>query len=320
MKNYIKKLKGFKVKRLRMYAKLWKPKNAYLFLLRKYVNFRNKNLSKNKAIRVLDKDWDYLIVLDACRYDLFKLVVNKDSDYIISGGSVTQEWLRWNFKGSFPNIVYIAGNPHLSSFNLSKTFGRNPFFKVIDVWDFGWDKLLKTVPPNKVTESTLKEINIHPEKRIIIHYNQPHHPFLANKELLQYDDGTWHKVAKSNWRQKKTSIFEAAKSGIIPVKMLWQGYIENLKIVMKDVYQLVVNLSGKVVITSDHGNHLGEYMLFGHQSHLRTKELVKVPWFIIKDEKKPSIKKEKEGIIDKNDIEGLKIKEKISDLFKKELI
>jgi hypothetical protein len=308
---------AFKVKRLRMYMQLWKPKNAYLYFIRKYFNLRYKNLSKAKATRVMDRKWDYLIVLDACRYDMFKLVVSKDSDFIISGGSVTQEWLRWNFKGNFPDVVYIAGNPHLSNFNLSKTFIRNPFYKVIDVWDFGWDKVLKTVPPSKVTESTLKALKTHPNKRLIIHFNQPHHPFLGNKELLKYDDGTWHKVNKSNWRQKKFTIFGAAEEGIISIKTLWKGYIKNLQIVMDEVYTLVQKLPGKVIITSDHGNHLGEYMLFGHISHLRTKELVKVPWYVIKEEEKQLSMQELSLSKDINNSEDLIIKEKVNELLKK---
>lgn len=311
---------AFKVKRLRMYTQLWKPKNAYLYFLRKYMIFRYKNLSKKKATKVLDKEWDYLIVLDACRYDMFKRVVSKDSDFIISGGSVTQEWLRWNFKGKFSDIVYIAGNPHLSNFNLSKTFGRNPFYKVIDVWDYGWDKDLKTVPPSKVSESTLEALKAYPNKRMIIHYNQPHHPFLGNKELLKYDGGTWHKVDKTNWRQRKLSIFGAAEAGIIPIKTLWKAYIKNLKIVMEEVYKLVQILPGKVIITSDHGNHLGEYMVFGHISHLRTKELVKIPWFIIKDEKRHVFSNNGLCVDDENDYESVKIKEKINALLEKELI
>jgi hypothetical protein len=309
------------IKKIRRYLKLWKPKNAYLYFLTKYFPLRYPKLSKKNAIKVLNKEWDYLIILDACRYDMFKLVVGK-SDFIISGGSVTQEWLRWNFKGrgNYFDIVYIAGNPHLSNFNLTKTFGKNPFFKVIDVWDFGWDKDLKTVPPHKVTESALEAVKTYPNKRIIIHYNQPHHPFLGHKELLIYDDGSWHKINHKNWREKKTSIFEAAKSGIIPMKTLWKGYIKNLKIVMEDVYNLVEKLPGRTIITSDHGNHLGEYMLFGHVSHIRTKELVKVPWFTISFKNKHIRREEFEFLEDRDVYEGSIIKDKINELINKDLI
>ena len=61
---------------------------------------------------------------------------------------------------------------------------------------------------------------------------------------------------------------------------------ENLKLVMKEVKKLFDELHGKVVITSDHGNHLGEYRVFGHMKGLRTKQLVKVPWLVVKDEEK----------------------------------
>ena len=58
---------------------------------------------------------------------------------------------------------------------------------------------------------------------------------------------------------------------------------------MKEVDKLLQELSGTIVISSDHGNLMGEYMRFGHIPHLRVKNLVKVPWFVIKNEMRKEI-------------------------------
>lgn len=31
-----------------------------------------RDLGQSKALKVMEVDWDYLIVLDACRYDIFR--------------------------------------------------------------------------------------------------------------------------------------------------------------------------------------------------------------------------------------------------------
>lgn len=251
-----------------------------------YARFKNDVIPIDEAIKVMEKDWDYLVVLDACRYDLFDKITGGKGGYVISGGTGTQSWLEWNFNSRYDNCIYIAGNPHLSSTNLKKTFGFIPFSKVVDVWDFGWDEKIKTVPPEEVTSAALHYYQEYPKKRMIIHYNQPHHPFITSEELLSLDDGTW-----SNRRDmkngKKSTVWDGARLGKISLEFVWKGYENNLKLVMKHVSKLIKNLSGKVVITSDHGNLLGEYGMYGHGSILRLKELVKVPWWIAK-KRKPS--------------------------------
>lgn len=261
-----------------------KLKNIYRLILKEYFWIFNRNYSKKNAVRVMDEQWDYLIILDACRYDIFADIVDKNTDHVISGGSVTQEWSEWNFNGKFKDVIYIAGNPHLASSNLVKTFGFNPFFKVIDVWDYGWDKKLKTVPPKEVTNAAIEALDHFPDKRMIIHYNQPHHPFVTDKELLHLDDGTWHSLQGDTRPGKKTTVWYYLRQGKVSKEKAWNAYKNNLRLVMGEVNKLAKNLHGRVVVSADHGNHFGEYNLFGHLGGFRTEQLVKVPWMILKDE------------------------------------
>jgi hypothetical protein len=291
----------------------------YLKFISVILRAAKRDLSKKKAIKVMEEDWDFLIVLDACRYDLFKKVVDKDAGYVISGGSNTREWLEWNFDGEFKDCIYIAGNPYLAEVYLEKIFGFNPFYKIINVWDFGWDKYLKTVPPHEVTLAAIEIFKRFPDKRQIIHYNQPHHPFLKNLDLLMLDDGVGgvptKKGGKSYVGAKRKHIWDYARLGQVPIQAIWKGYEENLRLVAGELEKIVDTFPGKIVVTSDHGNNMGEYWIYGHEKNLRTEGLVKVPWFVMKNDKnriKPLAGDGGDG--DPVELETTVVKEKIREL------
>jgi hypothetical protein len=257
--------------------------NIYRKLQSNKIVIFNSELSKRNSIKVMAQEWDYLIVLDACRYDVYREVVNINTPYVISGGSCTQEWLEWNFKNYYENVIYIAGNPHFASLHLKKSLGFNPFYHVDEVWNYGWDEEIGTVPPLKVTQAALRSIKMYPNKKMIIHYNQPHHPFLTNKDFIEKDDGTWGSLNGGLWGGKKKTIWYYAESGEIPIYKLKEAYKKNLEIVMEEVDILVKELRGSIVITSDHGNLFGKYGLYGHRCNFRAEGLVKVPWAIIEN-------------------------------------
>lgn len=266
----------------------------------------HKEFARTNAVKVMEEDWDYLIVLDACRYDIFKEVVDEQANYIISGGTNTDAWMKWNFRRKCEDVIYIAGNPHFASVHLKKTFGFNPFYMVKEVWDYGWDDTLKTVPPEEVTIAAIDALTNYPEKRMIIHYNQPHHPFLSDKELVKMDGGTWRDLEGDFRERQKTTVWDLARQRKVPVERVKKAYRENLKIVMGEVDKLKKKLSGRVILTSDHGNAIGEYGLYGHGSSLRMGVLVKVPWVVLKDEVKQTKYKE--------DVEKKRVKAKIRKL------
>lgn len=216
---------------------------------------------------VLDYNWDYLIAIDACRYDLYKEVFG-ESAYIISNGSHTAEWSNRTFNSNH-DIIYISGNPMMSKARIKKDLGNIPFYHLEKVYDYGWDKKLKTVKPEEVTKAALKCYEKWPNKRMIIHYMQPHRPFVGKKSLRGEDD-VWGLLSKGELNKEK----------------VWEAYKSNLKLVMREVKKLGQELKGKVVLTSDHGNCMGEYGIYDHLAEIRIEELVKVPWVILKNTSK----------------------------------
>ena len=73
---------------------------------------------------------------------------------------------------------------------------------------------------------------------------------------------------------------------------LVDGYIFNLNQVLYEVSGLIEYLSGRIIITSDHGELLGEDRLYGHGHPLPArKELIEVPWIILEKKGRYSIRK-----------------------------
>lgn len=67
----------------------------------------------------MEQDWDTLIVLDACRHDLFETVVDIDQfdeyRHVVSLGGATPKWTRRNFaEETFSDTVYVASDPYTS--------------------------------------------------------------------------------------------------------------------------------------------------------------------------------------------------------------
>ncbi len=240
----------------------------------------------NYGFKVLSESWDFLIVLDACRYDYFKrLNWNEHVEKRISAGSHTREWTKENFKTEASDIVYISGNPQISSFMLKKNIGFVPFHEVEEVWDYGWDENLGTVPPHQVTNAALKKIKDYPNKRIIVHYMQPHHPFIANHSSTIKGDMLPHPPEMTQKYKEKIdpeeTIWDLVKNGKIDIDFVKREYLENLKLVIKEVKKLVNSIEGKIAITADHGNCFGEYFIYSHPKNLHIRPLLEVPWLIL---------------------------------------
>jgi len=140
---------------------------------------------------LMKENWDYLIVLDACRYDffskLYKNYLNGELKKVISVGGGTPEWCIESFKDYYDDVIYISANPHINSkFEIKGFNAKNHFHKIIDVWDSGWSDELGTVHPKEVNKAVKNVKDNYPRKRLIIHYLQPHEPYLDYNLKIGY--------------------------------------------------------------------------------------------------------------------------------------
>jgi len=235
----------------------------------------NRNILGRTGTRVMDEDWDTLIVLDACRYDLFESVVScEELQSVWSVGSHTSEFLQRNFEKAYPDTVYVCATPQFERQGMT-----GKFFKEEYVWRDGWDENLRTVPPEEVTDAAIKTFQRYPNKRYIVHYLQPHYPFIGETgRKIEHATVTGDGIIYD--RKDSPTIWELLEQGHVDRETVWDAYKENLELVLPHVEQCIETLGGKSVITSDHGNCFGEFGIFGHPQRVLVRELVEVPWLI----------------------------------------
>jgi hypothetical protein len=205
----------------------------------------------------MNEDWDTLIILDGCRVDVFEQTVDRDQldefRTVTSLGSHSSEWTRRNFSNQrFGDTVYVSANPHTS------LEASNSFHKIFELWKTDFNKKEGVVRPEAVRDTAIKAHERFPNKRLIIHFMQPHKPFLSG------DIG-------EDWTTEDE---------------YWRAYADNLDHVLPFVDDIINAIPQKTVISSDHGQiHFGNYKhklgLSGHKPRLRYPSLVRVPWAVI---------------------------------------
>jgi len=239
-----------------------------------YFQFTNQILPKyyssksNNGIYVWKYKWDNLIILDACRYDFFQNMMEPCEilgklEKRISRGSSTYDFLLENFsRGNFSDIVYVTGNPYVDY------LVKNAFYKTVSVWKDSWDEVLGTVLPDQIVKSAIKSKLTWPSKRVIVHFMQPHSPFVGSYRK----EGNFWQIALEE------GLNEAVKA-----------YKSNLEYVLPYVKRLLRVLPGVTVVTSDHGEAMGERAtplripIYGHPKCVRISPLIEVPWLITKN-------------------------------------
>jgi hypothetical protein len=276
-----------------------------------------------KCHYVLEEDWDVLIILDACRYDVFshhfQVLGSKGKlEHRISCGSHTAEFVRKNFLRKeflslLRKIVYVSANPMVDA-ALGKV--RKHFYKYIPIWRFAWDEHLVTVSPWRTAYYALKTYLATPkDKKIIVHFLQPHGPFIGKKygHISKYFNKEVNEFIKrhvtTHIERRKDNIILSVinfyikpiiKEGILngfpqlgrlySIEDLIKAYIENLLITFPYVKILLESFSGRIVVTSDHGEAFGEYIskivpirVVGHFSRIHSDVLVKIPWYTVEN-------------------------------------
>ena len=275
-------------------------------------------------VNVTNEQWDYLIVLDACRYDYFqanhKDFIDGELQKRISTGSCTNDWRDVNFPDKYDDIVYISGNPHFSDKTSVYDYKAGEHFhKVEDVWRYSWSR--GTVLPEDMNKAAIQALIKYPGKRVIIHYMQPHAPYLvlgddakgyasgegmAGRRLANEKDYqnapaykkkmlkwllklfTWNNILGNHpdWILRKWLKLPARAPMEYVLHYydnteLRNAYKENLRIVLQEVAELLKHLSGRIIITSDHGEFLGEKRCYSHPAKTDHPILLEVPWLVI---------------------------------------
>jgi hypothetical protein len=232
-------------------------------------------MTPNYGTKVFEEEWDVLVVLDACRYDLMEEVQDeyeftRNMDKSRSIGASSPEWMRKNFteewQQEMSETIHVSANP----FTESKLDPRD-WLLLDEVWKENWEPEIRTIPPSAVTDHGIHHYrDIQPDK-MILHYMQPHRPFISEPicgtGLETHNDGY------------SPDVWDHLRDGMTTVDEVWPAYRKNLEDALDSVEVLLNNIDAEdVVITADHGNFKGEWGMYGHPIDVPLPTVRNVPW------------------------------------------
>lgn len=230
-----------------------------------------RRLPFRRGTPVYEHEWDVLVVLDACRYDMYQRVVG-DSDALLSVGSTSTEWMDNTFTDRYAEEVastaYVSANPY------SHKLDAERFGLIDDVWRDHWDEDLGTIPAEPVTDHGVAVARTGDYDRVICHYMQPHFPFIADGEGF----GRLGRGGFGLGEDDSVNVWDMVERGELDAAAVTEAYDANLAYVFESVETLLENVDGTVAITADHGNALGEWGMWGHRAYVPSMALKKVPW------------------------------------------
>jgi len=223
-------------------------------------------------------DWDTLIILDACRFDIFAEIATLPgtTGSRWSRAAATYDFIRANFTDrTLHDTVYVGGNSwflrlhdeinsEVYKFVNCQTTGENIEFAHAN---------LRVPTPDTVTRHALQALDDHPHKRLIVHYLQPHHPYIGP-------------FGRDRFTQTSSSLLDVVGASGRSIDDLRRAYRENLRLVLDSVGGLMQQIDGRTVVTADHGEMLGDrhdYIPmrdYGHHSGIFNAATTRVPWHV----------------------------------------
>ncbi|ERH09757.1 MAG: hypothetical protein J07HX64_01519 [halophilic archaeon J07HX64] len=225
---------------------------------------------------VYTRDWDVLVVLDACRVDLLRDVAPdtgllRDIGTLRSVGSSSSEWLENTFRDepAVEETVMVTGNTWTDRY-----LDATRFSALDEVWKYSWDEDVGTVPADAITDRAIALARSHDPEQLVVHYMQPHHPFVPAP--LTGDDG----MSRTGDHSSRSNPWTLLRRGEMTQAEVWAAYEANLRHVLPEVATLVENVTGRVAVTADHANLFGEWGLYGHPMYTPVPALLQVPWAV----------------------------------------
>lgn len=284
---------------------------------------RTHRLLNESGQNYFEKDWDNLIIFDATRADLFEETFDTSSEFdeyerTKSPGTSSAEWMKACFgSNTYSDTIYISGNPWISR------FGSDTFHRVYNLWvdEFGLNRdatagkenILEdhdpkgwgTIKADKLTRVAIEKQRKYPNKRLVVHYFQPHAPCIGNPDG-SIKENIEHRIEPDeNLRQGNTTRQE-----------IWEAYKDNLLYAYHHSQKLINTINGKTVYSADHGELMGEWLWpfpirgHAHPSGVNHPKLIEVPWAVHNGERR----KLEEGSIEERDFDQEQINEHLEDL------
>lgn len=211
---------------------------------------------------VLAEDWDWIILCDAGRADAFEQIYPMffEGEYkrVFNGGfGYTPNWFNCHFSGNFDYTLFHGGTPLYTFPDKEAEYDERKHFDEVTAWpDYDWDEWRQTCPPEAVTEVVREK---DPDKGFV-RYLQPHAPYRLYPHIHSIEDAQQHSDSE-----------------------LMKAHYNNFRWVLEEIKNnLLPYIEGGILITSDHGDCLGDCGQYFHSSeHTKHGHLVNVPALMI---------------------------------------
>lgn len=266
------------------------PQKIRPYLEQRYRDIRyrpsilNRPAQKKLIHEFIEKGDFMIIILDSCRYDYFREEVGEflegELKTVYTSATATMGYIQTIWDGNYEDMTYITGlsAPTDHAFK-RKGRGYRPSEHIgefIHVWNDCNQKELGAVLPEVMTQRALE----HHENRSVVHYVQPHAPYIGDYRLRKED-------AKTEWGESLQDIYEKIgrydpDKKVISDEQLRKAYRSNLRRCLNAVRELVTRVDVPVVVTADHGEMLGEGGRYIHGGR-PSQQLCKLPWFVVDD-------------------------------------
>lgn len=211
--------------------------------------------------RLREVEWDLLLVLDACRFDIWADMIGEGSP-VWSAGSCSRDWIRAMHQHfDLSDTVCVTANPEVTRWSADFLYHERD-----DLWERKWQYVngVGTVTPEDVTKAVEAKLVVGPDRPVYAHYVQPHGPYPkvdppipvmrnnpeANEVHTDVEDHPDEVV------MNPTDLLDDPDSWLT-VEDLIAGYRANLEWVWEAI-QPLLERDLTVVVTSDHGEILGE--------------------------------------------------------------
>lgn len=220
----------------------------------------------DQAIAVSQADWDWIVICDGGRADVFEGLAEDyfpDAEHYrrVWNGDVafTANWFDRTFDGEYDAALFHGGQPIYSFRENPPGYDEREHFRFVADWEeYEWGAVApQTCAPESVTEVVRSHLD-HVD-RGVIRYVQPHNPYRSLPPITGLRDA---------------EQFSATQ--------LRRAYRDNYQWVLDEIAEeLLPALDGRVVITADHGQCFGDCGQYlhatGHDAH---DHLAEVPWLV----------------------------------------
>lgn len=265
---------------------------------------------------VFERDWDLLVILDACRVDALRSQSDSipwiaDVDSIRSVGSMSGEWILKTFSQKYREEIretaFISQNiwserilkhdlHELQGHEYEMLYRGRPRWAPVSASTFAHYEFLapntgqydRIHPegggiPNVVVDRAISVARERRFDRLIVHLLPPHLPHYA--DAIDWEPGE-RSVEELMAGPEPTrelrpheKSYEPARDGDVAIETIRETYLKHLRFGLEYVEILLDNVDAeKVVISADHGEGFGERGIWAHPYGFPLSPIKTVPW------------------------------------------